>query len=218
MSDKPEDRVEDLEEDQNNNDEVEAKEQEVEDATEEVEKEEESAAAAASSKESYTKAEFEKAVKRRQTALDEKRALAKELADLKKQHATKEQRIQLEAEEKAKAQADRFKPALVKLHVAQEMAFLGLNKTQIEQIVKFVDMDNIDVDLEDNSVEGVDAEVVRIKDTFPALFPDASSESDSKKSPVKKKAAPRADGADKPKPETPKSARDLIADKLRGGR
>lgn len=199
-------------------DEVEAKESEVEEAEDAVEKEEEAAAKVASSKETYSKAEFEKAVKRRQTALEEKRALAKELAELKKQHATKEQRIQLEAEEKAKAQADRFKPALVKLHVAQEMAFLGLNKTQIEQIVKFVDMENVDVDLEDNSVEGVEGEVNRIRETFPALFPDPAEQTESsKKSTPKKKAAPRADGADKQKPSTPKSARDRIADQLRGG-
>lgn len=213
MSDNPEDRVEDLEE--QGNDEVEAKEQEVDDAEEAVEKEEESARSAAS-KETYSKAEFDKAVKRRQTALEEKRALAKELAELKKQHATKEQRIQMEAEEKAKAQADRFKPALVKLHVAQEMAFLGLNKAQIAQIVRFVDMDNVDVDLEDNSVEGVEAEVARIQETFPALFPDAA-EAEAAKKPSRKKAAPRADGADKPKPEAPKSARDQIAARLRGG-
>lgn len=216
MSEKSEVEVEETETEETA-EEVEAKEAEVEEADEAVEKEEASAKAVAS-KETYSKAEFEKAVKRRQTALDEKRQLAKELADLKKQHATKEERIKLEAEEKAAEQANRFKPALVRLHVAQEMAFLGLNKTQIEQIVKFVDMENVDVDLEDNSVEGVEGEVARIRETFPALFPDNSEQAEpAKKAASKKKAAPRADGADKAKPASPKSARDRIADQLRGG-
>lgn len=216
MSDKPEDRVEDLEETET--DEVETKEQEVDEADEAVEDAEESVKAAAS-KDTYSKAEFDKAVKRRQTALDEKRALAKELADLKKQHATKEQRIQMEAEEKAKAQADRFKPALVKLHVAQEMAFLGLNKTQIEQIVKFVDMDNVDVDLDDNSVEGVEGEVARIRETFPALFPseDETPAAKAARKNAPKKRVAKVDGADKPPPPKPQTAKDKLRARLHKG-
>lgn len=178
--------------------------------------EEEDDAPATKADGTYTKAEFEKVVKRRQRALEEKRKLETELRELKKATATKEQKLQMEAEEKAQAQANRFKPALVKLHVAQEMAFLGLNKTQIEQIVKFVDMDNIDVDLEDNSVEGVDAEVVRIKETFPALFPENAPETDTKK-PAPRKRVPKVDGADKPPPPKPSSAKDKLRARLYKG-
>lgn len=217
MSDNPEDRVEDL--DETATDEVEAKEQEVDEADEAVEKEDE-AVKAAGSKETYSKAEFDKAVKRRQTALDEKRALAKELAELKKQHATKEQRIQLEAEEKAKAQADRFKPALVQSHLAYEMAFLGLNKAQIGQIVKFVEMENIDVDLTDNSVEGVEGEVARIRELFPDLFPSddetPAAKAAAKKAAPKKRIA-KVDGADKPPPPKPQTAKDKLRARLHKG-
>lgn len=216
MSDKPEDRVEDLEETET--DEVEAKEQEVDEAEDTVEEAEESVKAAGS-KETYSKAEFDKAVKRRQTALDEKRALAKELAELKKQHATKEQRIQLEAEEKAKEQADRFKPALVQSHLAYEMAFLGLNKSQIGQIVKFVEMDNIDVDLNDNTVEGVEGEVARIRELFPDLFP-SDEETPAAKAAAKrapKKRITKVDGADKPPPPKPNTAKDKLKARLYKG-
>lgn len=209
MSEKPEDRVEDLE-----GSEVEVKEQEVEEAESHVEEAEEDLGA--KSQETYSKAEFDKAVKRRQTALDEKRALAKELAELKKQHATKEQRIQMEAEEKAKAQADRFKPALVRLHIGQEMAFLGLNKDQINQIVKLAEMENIDVDLEDNSVEGVEQEVARLKNLFPALFP-SEEEAPSNRKPAPKKRVPKVDGADKPPPPKPSTAKDKLKARLYKG-
>lgn len=217
MSDKPEDRVEDIEDTET--EEVEEKEQEIEEAEDKVEEAEE-AVKASGSKETYTKAEFDKAVKRRQTALDEKRALAKELAELKKQHATKEQRIQLEAEERAKEQADRFKPALVQSHLAYEMAFLGLNKSQIGQIVKFVEMDNIDVDLNDNSVEGVEGEVARIRELFPDLFP-SDEETPAAKAAAKKaapkKRVPKVDGADKPPPPKPSTARDKLKARLYKG-
>jgi hypothetical protein len=201
----PETTVEELEATEN---EVEEAESEVEEAEEEIKK---------ASKGTYSKEEFDRAVARRQKAIEEKRQLQKELNELKKQHATKEQRIQMEAEEKARQQADRFKPALVKLHVGQEMAFLGLNKTQIEQIVKFVEMDNIDVDLEDNSVEGVEAEVLRIQETFPALFPKPEDREEKQvKKPAAKKRVPNGDGADKTAPKREKTAAEKLRERVLG--
>lgn len=167
----------------------------------------------------YSKAEFEKAAKRRQAALDRARKAEKELNELRKATATKEQKLQMEAEEKAKAQADRFKPALVRQHVAYEMAFLGLNKTQINQVVKFVEMDNIDVDLEDNSVEGVESEVARIREIFPDLFPneeETPAARAARKNAPKKRVA-KVDGADKPPPPKPQTARDKLRARLHKG-
>ncbi len=164
----------------------------------------------------YTKADIEKAAKRRQAALDRARKAEKELQELRKKHATEEQRLQIEAEEKAQAQAARFKPALVKQHVAYEMSFLGLNKSQIEELVQFVNMENIDVDLDDNSVAGVEEEVLRIQEKFPSLFPKQGEDEDGEKKPQRRKRAPKADGGPKPAPEKPVSARDLIAKRLRG--
>lgn len=197
---KPETRLEDLENEDENT--------EVEDDDQGSEVED---------KKTYTKADIEKAAKRRQAALDRARKAEKELAELRKQHATEEQKLQIEAEEKAAAQAAKFKPALVKQHVALEMAFLGLNKTQIDQIVKFVDMENIDVDLDDNSVSGVEEEVVRIQTTFPALFPSKSDEDEGeKKTTAPKKRVPRGDGSPKPPPEKPMSSRDKLIARMQG--
>lgn len=222
MSDNPEDRVEDLEdqnngpEDQNAKDNDEGKQDtkkgpdaDNDDADDDDDE--------PTGQKTYTAAEFEKAVKRRQAALKRAQEAEKRAKELEKQHATKEQRLQIEAEEKAAQQAARFKPALVRQHVSYEMAFLGLNKQQIEQVVKFVDMENIDVDLEDNSVEGVEEEVVRIKSLFPDLFPTpgSSNESGARKT-AKKKPVPRGDGAEKQAPKRQLSAKEQLIAKLRG--
>lgn len=170
----------------------------------------------------YSKADIDKATKRRQAALDRARAAEKELAELKKQHATEEERLKIEAEEKAAAQAAKFKPALVKSHISYEMAFLGLTKTQIEQLVKFVDMENIEVELDDNSVAGVEEEVEKIKATFPALFPekknDADEDEDDKPRAPKQRRTPKGDGGPKPRPEPKKTSRERLIDKMQGNR
>lgn len=201
---KPEDRIEDLE---GTSEEVTTEESPEDDATEEVDE-------GPANGKTYTKADIDKAAKRRQAALDRARKAEKELAELKKQHATEEQRLQIEAEEKAAAQAAKFKPTLVRQHVAYEMAFLGLNKDQISQVVKFVDMENIDVDLDDNSVSGVEEEVDRIKTTFPALFPETPKEDGTPKK--KRTPTPKSDGGPKPPPEKPRTAKDEIVRRLRG--
>lgn len=168
------------------------------------------------SKQTYTKADIEKAAKRRQAALDRARKAEKELSDLRKATATKEQKLQIEAEEKAAEQAAKFKPALVKQHVAYEMAFLGLTKDQIEEVVAFVKMENIEVD-EENSVDGVEDEVLRIKNKFPSLFPEPKDDSDEEdKKPAPKKKAPKGDGAPKPTPKKPMTAAEKIRAQLRG--
>lgn len=165
----------------------------------------------------YSEDEFKRAVKRRQAALDRAKAAEARVRDLEKQHATKEDRLRIEAEEKAEAQAAKFKPALVRQHVAYEMSFLGLSKTQIEELVQFVDMTKIDVDLEDNSVDGVEEEVLRIKEKFPSIFANvkADDEEDEKKNP-RKKRVPKGDGSPKPAPKKELSAKEKIVARLRG--
>lgn len=163
----------------------------------------------------YSEEEFQRAVKRRQAALDRAKAAEEKARELEKQHATKEERQRIEAEEKAEAQAAKFKPALVRQHVAYEMSFLGLNKAQIEELVPFVDMTKIDVDLEDNSVEGVEEEVLRIKEKFPSIFANVKNEDDEDKG-KQKKRVPKADGAPKPEPKKELTSKEKIVARLRG--
>lgn len=163
----------------------------------------------------YSEEEFQRAVKRRQAALDRAKAAEERARELEKQHATKEERQRIEAEEKAAEQAAKFKPALVKQHVAYEMSFLGLNKAQIEELVPFVDMTKIDVDLDDNSVEGVEEEVLRIKEKFPSIFANVKKDEDDEGKPVKKRV-PKADGAPKPEPKKELTAKEKVIARLRG--
>jgi hypothetical protein len=166
----------------------------------------------------YSEEEFKRAVKRRQAALERAKAAEARARELEKQHATKEERLRIEAEEKAEAQAAKFKPALVRQHVAYEMSFLGLNKSQIEELVQFVDMTKIDVDLEDNSVDGVEEEVLRIKEKFPSIFANVNKSDegeDGEKKPQRKRV-PKGDGGPKPPPKKELSAKEKIVARLRG--
>jgi len=167
----------------------------------------------------YSEEEFKRAVKRRQAALDRAKAAEARARELEKQHATKEERLRIEAEEKAEAQAAKFKPALVRQHVAYEMSFLGLSKSQIEELVQFVDMTKIDVDLEDNSVDGVEEEVLRIKEKFPSIFANVKNDDEDEggqKKPAPKKRTPKGDGSPKPPPQKTLTAKEKIVARLRG--
>lgn len=167
----------------------------------------------------YSEEEFKRAVKRRQAALDRAKAAEARARELEKQHATKEERLRIEAEEKAEAQAAKFKPALVRQHVAYEMSFLGLSKSQIEELVQFVDMTKIDVDLEDNSVDGVEEEVLRIKEKFPSIFANVNKsdeDEDGEKKKPQRKRVPKGDGGPKPAPKKELTAKEKIVARLRG--
>lgn len=165
----------------------------------------------------YSEEEFKRAVKRRQAALERAKAAEARARELEKQYATKEERLRIEAEEKAEAQAAKFKPALVRQHVAYEMSFLGLSKSQIEELVQFVDMTKIDVDLEDNSVDGVEEEVLRIKEKFPSIFANVKTdEDDPEKQTPRKKRVPKGDGGPKTPPKKELTAKEKIVARLRG--
>lgn len=165
------------------------------------------------SKATYTKADVDKAAKRRQAALARARKAEQELADLKKQHATKEERLKLEAAEEAANKAEQvFKPAILRKHLFYEMATLGLTKEQIPDIVDLIKMDKIEVDDEFN-IEGVDEEIERIKGRFPKLF---ETEEVEEKKPTPKKKVPKGEGAPKPTPQKPLTAKEQIVKRLRG--
>jgi hypothetical protein len=170
----------------------------------------------------YTKADIEKAAKRRQAALERARKAEAKAAELEKKHATEEERIKLEAAEEAARKAEEvYKPAILRKHLYFEMAALGLTKEQIPDIVDLVKMDKIEIDDEFN-IDGVDEEIERIKQRFPKLFetddPEEGEETPKKKTTAPKKRVPKGDGSPKPPPEKPKSARDTIAARLRGER
>lgn len=194
----PEDRIEDLEQ------EIEEVEQEIEDAENDDTKSEERV---------YTKADVEKAARRRQTALKKARDLEKELRELKAQHETDNEKLTREAAEKAAAKAEAtYKPALVQKELHYQLATLGLKKDQIPALIQLFKMDEIEIDEEFN-VLGVEDEISRIKSTFPQLFVEEKSDED--KAPVRKRRVPNADAGDRPKPETKtKSSAEIARDRF----
>lgn len=205
MSDKPEDRIEDIEH------EVE----EVEEELEEISDEEESE----SKKDDrvYTKADIDKAAKRRQAALKKARELEQELTTLKAQHESESEKLVREAAEAAAKKADEtYKPALVRKELFYQMAALGLDKDQIPDLVDLIKMQEIEIDDEFN-VLGVEDEIDRIKTKFPRLFEkdEPVEEKDAEKKTPRKRRVPKADGADKQPPQTKKmSAAEQLRNKL----
>jgi chromosome segregation ATPase len=205
MSDKPEDRIEDLDK------EIE----EVEDELDEVSEEESESAEDKKDDRVYTKADIDKAAKRRQAALKKARDLENELKTLKAEHETESDRLVREAAEKAIQQAeDTYKPALVRKELFYQMATLGLSKDQIPDLVDLIKMKEIDID-EDFNVLGVEEEIERLKNKFPRLFETDEPDPDKreKKAP-RKRPVPKGDGADKKAPETKTTAADQIRNRL----
>lgn len=203
MSDKPEDRIEDLEE-------------ELSEVEEELEETSEADKSEKTDERVYTKADIEKAAKRRQAALKKARELENELTQLKAQHETETERQVREASEEARKKAEeQYKPALVRKELYFQMATLGLKKDQIEDLVDLVKMGEIEID-EDFNVLGVEEEVDRIRTKFPKLFEVDKVEEDEKPAPRKRKV-PKADASDRPAPDTkPKSSADKIRDRFLG--
>lgn len=207
MSNKPEDRIEDIET------EVEEVEEEVEDLeTEETEDTKDDRV--------YTKADIDKAAKRRQAALKKARELEQELTALKAQHESESERLVREAAEAASQKAeDTFKPALVRKELFYQMATLGLDKEQIPDLVDLIKMQEIEIDDEFN-VLGVEEEIDRIKTKFPRLFEKDNSGEEEEETPPKKRAprkrpVPKGDGADKQPPATRKlSAAEQLRSRL----
>lgn len=203
MSNKPEDRVEDLENEL----------QEVEDEIQDLEAE--GNGESKTEEQSFSKADMDKAVKRRQAALKKARDLENELNKLKAETETETERQVREAAQSARQDAEGlFKPALVRKELFYQMASLGLTKEQIPDMVDLIKMDEIDIDDEFN-VLGVEDEIDRIRRKFPRLFEtDEPKEKDEAEKKQRRRVVPKADAADKKEPPKKLSAADQVRNRL----
>jgi hypothetical protein len=118
-----------------------------------------------------------------------------------------------EAKESGFSEAvEKFEPLLVKASAIPALQEAGAT-SGFDSLVRLFDKDKIVVN-DDGSVDGVDAEVKRLKKEFPGMFPGGEV-----KRPVRKTAyGSRADGGDKSKggAAAPKSAAQRHADRILG--
>jgi chromosome segregation ATPase len=204
MSDKPEDRIEDLET------ELQEVEDEIQDLGGDDQKSEDKVA-----EQTFTKADMDKAVKRRQAALKKARELEAELNRMKAETETETERQVREAAEAARSDAENlFKPALVRKELFYQMASLGLKKDQIPDMVDLIKMSEIEID-EDFNVLGVEEEIDRIKNKFPKLFESEEPKDEGEPKKQRRRIVPKADAADKQEPAPKKlSAADKVRNRL----
>lgn len=124
------------------------------------------------------------------------------------------------AKQEAAEEAERrYKPAAIRSAAEAKLIKAGLQDPtdrRIAKLVKRLDMDDIDVDLDTGAVDGLDDQIEELRDDFAELFtppaPPAEAEA------PKRKRAPRIDAADKkPAKEEPKSTGERHAARVLGG-
>lgn len=128
--------------------------------------------------------------------------LRKQLTDLKKAQKPApdtDDAVAKAREEATDAAVRQFKPIAVR--AAAKAAFLEaklLNPTdaRVSRLVKQLDMDAIDVDPEDGSIDGLDDQVAALVEEYPELFGGSKDDADDPPAPARKKI-PRGDGADR---------------------
>jgi len=191
------------------------------------EEDELTAEAEAGASDTVPRSEMVKAIKARQAAKAKLREVQAEAADLKRKNETEGEAAVREATEKAaKAERDKYKPALVKTGATAALlaAKPKKGKDGIARLIKLMDLDEIEVN-DDLELEGVEEEVERLQTEFPELFGEESpkDETDDEEKDEKKTTRRRApgsrqqDGAGKKPPAAKKLTTDqIIMAKLKG--
>lgn len=188
--------------------------------------EEDDAEAEAGASDTVPRSEMLKAIKARQLAKKKLRELEEQVRLERQKNETDGEKAIREAEEKAiKAATDKYKPALVKAGATAAILAAGPKKGKagVPRLLKLMDLDAIDL-TEDNDLEGVEEEVLRLQEEYPELFNDDSDESDeeredkpAKRQPARKRTTSRQqDGAGKKPPAQKISTSELILKKMRG--
>lgn len=202
---------------------------ETDDDTDEGEEEDDlNAEAEAGVSDTVPRSEMVKAIKARQAAKAKLRESQKTIADLQRKNESESDAAIREATEKAaKAERDKYKPALVKTGATAALlaAKPKKGKDGIARLIKLMDLDEIEVN-DDLELEGVEEEVERLQAEFPELFGEEPAkndkdddEGDEKKTPTRRRApGSRAnDGAGKKPPARKKMTTDeIIMAKLKG--
>lgn len=200
------------------------------DDTDEGEEEDElSAEAEAGASDTVPRSEMIKAIKARQAAKTKLRESQRALADLQRKNETEDDTKVREATEKAaKAERDKYKPALVKTGATAALlaAKPKRGKDGIPRLIKLMDLDEIEVN-DDLELEGIEEEVERLQAEFPELFgeeptkddKDETDDDEDKKKTTRRRApsSRQQDGAGKKPPATKKlSTSEIIMKKLKG--
>lgn len=195
-------------------------------STDDDEDEEDEAEAEAGASDTVPRAELLKAIKSRQAVKKRLRDMEAEIRAERAKNETEAEKAVREAQEKTlKAATDKYKPALVKAGATAALLAASPKKGKdgIPRLLRLMDLDAIDL-TEDNDLEGVEEEVLRLQEEYPELFNEGGKEDDEEEEEVeKRKPAPRrrttsrsADGAGK-KPAPKKMTTDqLIMAKMRG--
>jgi len=202
--------------------------------TETTEEEEVSAEAEveAGASDTVPRSEMVKAIKARQIAKAKLREKEAEIAALKAKNETESEKAVREAQEKTlKAATDKYKPALVKAGATAAILAAGPKKGKdgVARLLKLMDLDAIDLS-EDNDLEGVEEEVMRLQEEYPELFTDGTEkvekeedeEEEEKPKTRRRQTTSRtttsrsADGAGKKPAPKKKTTAEMIMAKMRG--
>lgn len=184
------------------------------------------AEADAGSSDTVPRSELLKAIKRRQAATKKLRELEATVAAERAKNETESEKAVREAQEKAIAAAtSKYKPALVKAGATAALLAAGPKKGKdgIPRLLKLMDLDAIELD-DNNDLEGVEEEVMRLQEEYPELFNDGdedTSKNDDEEVEPKKTSRRRAtsksqDGAGKKPAPKKLSTSELILARMRG--
>lgn len=185
------------------------------------------AEAEAGASDTVPRAELLKAIKSRQAAKKKIREMEAAIAAEKAKNETESEKAVREAQEKAiKAATDKYKPALVKAGATAALLAAGPKKGKdgVPRLLKLMDLDAIDL-TDDNDLEGVEEEVLRLQEEYPELFNDDSGsvkkdddedEVEPKKTVRRRTTSRSQDGAPKKPAEKKLSTSELILKKMRG--
>lgn len=186
------------------------------------EEESDEAEAEAGASDTVPRSEMLKAIKARQLAKKKLRELEEQVRQERAKNETESEKAIREAQEATlKAATDKYKPALVKAGATAAILAAGPKKGRdgVPRLLKLMDLDAIDL-TEDNDLEGVEEEVMRLQEEYPELFNDGSEsvekEDDEEKKPRRRTTSRSQDGAGKKAPEKKLSTSELILKKMRG--
>lgn len=191
------------------------------------EEQEVEAEAEAGASDTVPRSEMLKAIKARQAAKKRLRELEEQIRQEKAKNESESERKIREAQEKTlKAATDKYKPALVKAGATAALLAAGPKKGKdgVPRLLKLMDLDAIDL-TDDNDLEGVEEEVMRLQEEYPELFNDGDEETskkddeevEPKKTPARRRTTSRSqDGAPKKEAEKKLSTSEIILKKMRG--
>jgi hypothetical protein len=142
-----------------------------------------------------------------------RKKLEKDMATLRRQHASAEERALLEARETAATEREaEIRPPLIKALAAAELRASGVQGSAPARLVGLLDLDKVDVD-EDGNLVGLDDQIAGLKEEFPNLFAAPPEDGGKQRTPQANAGAGGRRG-DKGGPVKPKPWYEQLADQV----